>query len=48
VNKLRSSSIMALMRANLRASKALGIVWWLMLLVRAVLPAGITLGLGAL
>ena len=39
---------MALMRANLRASKALGIVWWSMLLVRAVLPAGITLGLGAL
>jgi ATP-binding cassette, subfamily B, bacterial len=39
---------MALMRANFRASKALGLVWWLMLLVRAVLPAGITLGLGAL
>ncbi len=39
---------MALLRANLRASKALGVVWWLMLLVRAVLPAGITLGLGAL
>jgi ATP-binding cassette, subfamily B, bacterial len=26
----------------------LAIVWWMMLLVRAVLPAGITLGLGAL
>ncbi len=46
--KLRSSSIGALLRANLRASRALGIVWWVMLLVRAALPAGITLGLGAL
>jgi ATP-binding cassette, subfamily B, bacterial len=48
VKKLRRSSVGALMRANLRASKALGIVWWAMLIVRAVLPAGITLGLGAL
>jgi ATP-binding cassette, subfamily B, bacterial len=48
VTKLRGSSISSLFRANIRASKALGIVWWAMLLVRAVLPAGITLGLGAL
>jgi ATP-binding cassette, subfamily B, bacterial len=48
VKKFRGSSVGALMRANIRASKALGIVWWAMLIVRAVLPAGITLGLGAL
>jgi ATP-binding cassette, subfamily B, bacterial len=46
--KLRGSSIFALMAANLRAWKSLAIVWWLMVLVRAVLPAGITLGLGGL
>jgi ATP-binding cassette, subfamily B, bacterial len=46
--KLRRSSVVTLLRANLRASKTLAVVWWLMLLVRAVLPAGITLGLGAL
>jgi ATP-binding cassette, subfamily B, bacterial len=46
--KLRGSSISSLMRANLRASRTLAIVWWVMVLVRAVLPAGITLGLGGL
>jgi ATP-binding cassette, subfamily B, bacterial len=48
VTALRGSSITALLRANLRASKLLGITWWTMLLVRAILPAGITLGLGSL
>ncbi len=45
---LRASSTVALLRANLRASRTLAIVWWVMLLVRALLPAGVTLGLGAL
>lgn len=45
---LRTSSPVALARANFRASPRLAVTWWGLVLVRAVLPAGLTLALGAL
>ena len=45
---LRDSSPAALARANFRASPRLAVAWWGMLVVRAALPAILTLGLGAL
>ncbi len=45
---LGDTSLSALARANVRASPKLAVLWWTLVVVRAVLPAGITLGLGAL
>ena len=48
VSKIQNSSIAALARANYRATPLLTVLWWALLLIRAVLPAALTLGLGAL
>ena len=48
VKSVRNSSLVALARANFGASPGLAVVWWALVLVRAALPAGITIGLGGL
>jgi ATP-binding cassette, subfamily B, bacterial len=48
VGTLGNSSAAALARANYRASPKLAALWWAMVFVRAIVPAGITIGLGAL
>ena len=48
MGSVRNSSLVSLVRANVGASPGLAILWWAILIVRAVLPAGLTLGLGAL
>jgi ATP-binding cassette, subfamily B, bacterial len=45
---LRNTSAVALARANVKASPGLAILWWLLVAVRAILPAVLTLALGSL
>lgn len=45
---VRASAPAALARATWRASPGLAVVWWGLVALRSVLPAGLTLGLGAL
>jgi ATP-binding cassette subfamily B protein len=46
--RVRGSAAAALARATWRASPGLAVFWWGLVLVRGALPAGLTLGLGAL
>lgn len=48
MNRLRNTSPMALMRATWQAHRPLAACWWGLVLVRSVVPAALTLGLGAL
>ncbi|MCB0979271.1 MAG: ATP-binding cassette domain-containing protein [Acidimicrobiaceae bacterium] len=48
MGKVRDSAPAVLARANLRASPGLAVAYWALVVVRAVLPAVLTLGLGAL
>jgi ABC-type multidrug transport system fused ATPase/permease subunit len=45
---MRSSSLATLAQATVRASPRLATCWWVLVLVRAVLPAVLTLALGSL
>ncbi|MGB8861152.1 MAG: hypothetical protein WCC60_17985, partial [Ilumatobacteraceae bacterium] len=48
MSRLTNSSAVALAQANFRASRGLAVCWWVIVLVRALVPAALTLGLGAL
>jgi ATP-binding cassette, subfamily B, bacterial len=45
---LRSTPAVALARANIKATPGLAILWWLLVAIRAILPAVLTLALGSL
>src|SRR6266851_1111849 len=48
MRRLRGWAPLALARATWGASRPLAAAWWGLVLVRSLLPAGLTLGLGAL
>jgi ABC-type multidrug transport system fused ATPase/permease subunit len=48
MSRLTSSSVVALAQANFRASRGLAACWWALVLVRALVPAALTLSLGSL